>query len=211
MLEDPCAVAPHPVSWWGRALDALAVHPELTELVALSRRRGEALLAAGDLMRSIVRAVSGQQVSNAAALKLSNRVLAAVGNVRGHALAQRLAVLGPEGLRAQGLSRSKAQALNDLALRFAAGEINEAALANLSDHEVALRLTAVRGVGPWTAHMILIFGLGRPDVWPLGDYGLRKALQQAGISEGPHEEYAPWRTAATWLLWRSLTQSPVQY
>ena len=205
------AAASQPVAWWERALEALSAHPEFTELVALSRSRGEALLAAGDLMRSIVRAVSGQQVSNAAALKLSSRVLAAAGGARGQILAEKLAALGPERLRAQGLSRTKAQALNDLALRFAAGEINEAALANLSDHEVALRLTAVRGVGPWTAHMILIFGLGRPDVWPLGDYGLRKALQQAGISEGPHEEYAPWRTAATWLLWRSLTQSPVQY
>lgn len=91
--EDPYvaqyAAASQPVAWWERALEALSAHPEFTELVALSRSRGEALLAAGDLMRSVVRAVSGQQVSNAAALKLSGRVLAAAGGARGQILAEK--------------------------------------------------------------------------------------------------------------------------
>ncbi len=202
------------VSWWDEALGALESRPAaqpLAGLIALSREKREGLLASDDLMRSIVRAVCGQQVSNAVAMKLAGNVLAAAGGARSLDLARSLADLGPQGLASCGLSKGKAAALAALAALYASGEINEAACAAAADDEISERLTAVKGVGPWTAHMILIFGLGRPDVWPGGDYGIKKALAALDMVPGPHEEFAPYRTAAAWLLWRSITQTPVQY
>lgn len=199
------------VSWWDEALSVLGRRPELADLVELVRRQGEGLYASDDLMRSILRAVCGQQVSNAAGMKLSGTVLAACGGARGHALSEVLLARGADGLRALGLSRAKSLALTALAGQFSQGRIDEAACAACDDAEIESRLTALYGVGPWTAHMVLIFGLGRPNVWPGGDFGIRKALRQRALPEGPHEEFSPWRTAAAWLLWRSLTQTPVQY
>ena len=85
------------------------------------------------------------------------------------------------------------------------------ALESLDDAAVRARLTAVKGVGPWTADMVLIFGLNRPDVWAQTDFGLRKALEKTGLDAKDPQVWAPWRTAATWLLWQSLTATPVQY
>ena len=199
------------VCWWKQALDVLSQAPELADVAALALERGEGLLASRDLMKSMVRAVCGQQVSNRAALALSSRVLEAAKGCEALLLAQRLASFGEDGLRGLGLSKTKAQALAGLSELYREGTIAPQGAQALSDAELIDVLTSVKGVGPWTAHMILIFGLGRPDVWPVGDYGIKKALACRGLDAACHEKFAPWRTAAAWLLWRSQTQTPVQY
>jgi DNA-3-methyladenine glycosylase II len=116
-----------------------------------------------------------------------------------------------EALRQAGLSRSKALALKDLAKKAMEGLFQD--LADLEDEAVKERLCGVRGVGPWTAEMFLMFGLGRPDVWPVGDLGLRRAAKALFGIEGEAlaafgEPFRPYRSHLAWYLWRSLESSP---
>lgn len=116
-------------------------------------------------------------------------------------------------LRAAGLSRPKISYLRDLARRVIAGELDLAALQALPDEEVAERITAVKGLGRWSADMFLIFHLARPDVLPVGDLGIRRAVERAyGLPALPDADIlraiaAPWRperTLACLYLWESL-------
>lgn len=95
------------------------------------------------------------------------------------------------------------------------GQLTPEALNPLTDAEILGRLDDLPGVGPWTAHMVMIFGLNRPDVFPVDDFGVKKAAEALyGSVEKARElseAWKPYRTAATWLLWRSRTQTPVQY
>ncbi len=117
-------------------------------------------------------------------------------------------------LRQAGLSRAKALALKDLAEKVRSGAVpSVAALRRMSDDEIVERLTAVRGIGRWTAEMLLIFRLGRPDVLPIGDYGIRKGFAlvlRKRVLPSPSalamhgERWRPYRTVASWYLWRAL-------
>jgi 3-methyladenine DNA glycosylase/8-oxoguanine DNA glycosylase len=117
-----------------------------------------------------------------------------------------------EALRAAGLSRAKLAAIRDLAEKNRSGEVPLRDLADLDDHAVIERLTRVRGIGPWTAHMFLLFDLRRPDVWPTGDLGVRAGLGTIlGLAEPPTPAeagwigtgYRPWRSAVAWYCWRA--------
>jgi DNA-3-methyladenine glycosylase II len=128
--------------------------------------------------------------------------------------------MSQEQLRACGLSLRKAEYLGDLAQRFAQGELLPERWPAMDDEAVIAELIRVRGVGRWTAEMFLIFNLMRPDVLPLDDIGLLRAmglhwLQGAMPSRAQARDlaqrWAPWRTAATWYLWRSLDPVPVEY
>ena len=119
----------------------------------------------------------------------------------------------PDTLRGIGLSRQKIVYLQDLAGKVQDGTLRLAALPTYSDTEVIQQLTGIKGIGRWTAEMFLIFALGRPDVFPVDDLGVRKAIQQAyGYKRMPApvtmhrhaRKWVPYRTVATWYLWRSL-------
>lgn len=125
--------------------------------------------------------------------------------------------LDEDQLRRAGLSRQKAAYVRGLAEAFASGELSARKLRTMSDEEVIAATTRLKGVGRWTAEMLLIFCLERPDVWPVDDLGLRKAVQRflrldalpdhaALLALG--ERWRPYRTYATWYLWRSL-EGPV--
>lgn len=115
-------------------------------------------------------------------------------------------------LRSAGLSRAKAASIRDLAERVVSGRLRLSGWASLSDDEIVERLAAVRGIGPWTAQMFLIFELNRPDVWPTGDLGVRTGYARIhGLVELPApaalaargEPYRPYRTVAAWYCWRA--------
>ena len=122
-----------------------------------------------------------------------------------------------EELRGVGLSRAKAAYLRSLAEHVIEGELELDRLNELPDEEVIAQLTAVKGLGPWTAHMFLIFHLRRPDVLPVGDLGVRRAVQLAyGMEDLPPaaeleriaEPWRPYRSLASLYLWRSLDNEP---
>jgi methylated-DNA-[protein]-cysteine S-methyltransferase len=163
-------------------------------------------------LASLAEAIVYQQLAAKAAQTIHGRFLALFEG--GVPTADALGALTDDQLRAAGLSRGKTAALRDLARRSLAGEVPEMeALAAETDTTVIERLTRVRGVGRWTVEMLLIFRLGRPDVLPVDDFGVRKGYQVAFKKrELPHpkalaaygERWAPYRSLAAWYLWRAL-------
>jgi DNA-3-methyladenine glycosylase II len=202
--------------YWDRAKRALArrdpvmgaiirAHPKVFMV-----RRGEAFM-------TLARAICGQQISVKAAQAVWNRFCICLDQD-----------LSPEAviakdrkvLRACGLSDRKTEYIADLAQHFYDGKIHEHRWPQMADEEIIAELIDVRGIGRWTAEMFLMFNLLRPDVLPLDDLGLQKGLRKSYFSGRKvslnrmrklGETWRPWRTVATWYLWRSLDPIPVEY
>ena len=166
-----------------------------------------------ETLPALLRSIVFQQLSTKAAATIHGRVLDAFGD--GEALDVAALDAAPdEALRACGLSRAKTAAVRDLAARQRAGTLpTRADLLGMDDAAVVEALTAVRGVGPWTAQMVLLFNLGRPDVWPVADLGVQEGLRIVrGWDARPSpremaaagEPYAPWRSVAAWYCWRAV-------
>ncbi len=169
----------------------------------------------GDPFHTLTRAIVGQQISVAAAQSVWNKFSAHVSVVH----PQHVLKAKTKDLRACGLSGRKCEYISDLARRFADGHVHVHRWPAMSDEEVIEDLTQVRGIGRWTAEMFLMFNLLRPDVFPLDDLGLRKGIQLAYFKRKVSlntmrklaESWRPWRSMATWYLWRSLDPVPVEY
>jgi DNA-3-methyladenine glycosylase II len=165
-----------------------------------------------DLFGALLRSIIYQQLHGNAASAIHGRVVRAIGGRKPRATA--LAAIPDEALRAAGLSGNKLKAIRDLAARTLDGTVPAArAAVRMSDEELIERLTAVRGIGPWTVHVLLIFHLGRPDVLPTGDFAIRRAfslLYRRGRAVMPEailrhaRLWQPYRSVASWYLWRSL-------
>lgn len=154
-------------------------------------------------------AIVSQQLSVQAARTILDRMRKACGRLEPTAILE----LRTDSLRRCGLSRAKTAALGDLASRVADGRLRFDGIEELDDDEVTRRLVTVRGIGPWSAHMFLLFGLGRPDVWATADQGLRRSLMQLdgapGLPDPPTmvaraEAWRPWRGLASVYLWARL-------
>ena len=189
-------------------------------LGALIKRHGACGLGAArdrfDHLATLVRAIVFQQLSTKAATTIHNRLIECVPD--GLTPAALLAI--PEDrLRVAGISRQKAAYLRDLCERVAGGALPLDALDAMTDDEVITALTQVKGIGRWTAEMFLIFRLQRPDVFPVGDLGIVNAIQKAyRLRKKPTpdrmrrlaEAWRPYRSVASWYLWRSLDNEPVK-
>ena len=159
---------------------------------------------------TLVRAIVYQQLAGRAAAAIHGRLIAALdGDVR----PETVIALSDESLRAVGLSRNKMASLRDLAAKVLDGTVvlSPRGLAKESDDEIVARLTAVRGIGPWTAEMFLLFQLRRLDVWPVGDLGVRRGYGLAWQVPTPTarelqplgEVFRPYRSVAAWYCWRA--------
>jgi DNA-3-methyladenine glycosylase II len=175
------------------------------------RRRGRPRDAYGALVRSVV----GQQLSTKAARTIYERLAGLFGDRT--PTPRELLDADPERLRSAGLSRAKVAYLRDLAEKVEDGDLKLERLAELPDEDVAAQLIDVKGLGRWTVDMFLIFHLGRPDVLPVGDLGIRKAVQREyGLDDLPEaaeleriaEPWRPHRSLACLYLWRSLDNEP---
>ena len=161
---------------------------------------------------ALVRSIVYQQLSGKAAGTIHGRVLALFEEEK--PTPEALLVLEEETLRGAGLSRNKLAALRDLATKTLDGTVPSLdALHGMDDDEIIERLVAVRGVGPWTAQMLLMFNLGRPDVLPVDDLGVRHGFKLLhGHDEMPApkallehgERWRPWRSVTSWYLWRAV-------
>jgi DNA-3-methyladenine glycosylase II len=168
-----------------------------------------------DAYGTLLRAIVGQQVSSKAAYAIYGRVLELYGG-RPPSPAEVLAT-DPDELRGAGLSGRKVEYIRDLARHVDEGELELGRIGELPDEEVVAEISAVRGLGVWSAHMFLIFFLERPDVLPVGDLGIRRAVQvEYGLGELPApaeleriaEPWRPRRTLASIYLWESLHNAP---
>jgi DNA-3-methyladenine glycosylase II len=201
--------------YWDRAKRTLARRDPV--LAGIMRRHPRVhLVARGEPFQTLARAIVGQQISVKAAQSVWNRVLEVAPAMTPAAV---LAVRRPR-LRACGLSDRKTEYIADLARHFAEGTVHPHRWPEMDDEAVIAELVAVRGIGRWTAEMFLMFNLLRPDVYPLGDLGLLKALRRSyfgGRKVPPSrlrklgQTWQPWRSVATWYLWRSLDPVPVEY
>ena len=201
--------------YWQEARAALAAaDPAMAALIA--RYEGEGLVGQGDLFLTLARSIVAQQISVRAAESIWARLEACVGTVA----PPELAAHTQDELRGAGLTRQKSGYLRDIALAFVSGTIDPARWQDADDEAVIDDLIALKGVGRWTAEMVLIFYLQRPDVLPLADIGVHRAMGKHygdGDSMDPdaieaHAEcWRPWRSVAVWHLWRSLDPLPVAY
>ncbi|MGE5492309.1 MAG: DNA-3-methyladenine glycosylase family protein [Actinomycetota bacterium] len=201
--------------YWSEAISRLAgADPIMAGLI--ERYPGMGLSSRGDAFGTLARSIVGQQISVKAADAVWSRFSATVGEVSPAAV---LAV-GAAGLANSGLPRRKIEYMVDLAGHFAAGRVRPERWAGMDDETVIRELVDVRGIGRWTAEMFLIFNLLRPDIYPLDDLGLQRAVfdhyfagekQPRRVLAEFGERWRPWRTVATWYLWRSLDPLPVEY
>lgn len=202
-------------AYWNQASDELARRdPVLAPLIA--RHRRESLKTRGDAFATLARSIVGQQISVKASESVWQRLLSTIAAPTPEAVA----AAAPQALRSCGLSQRKVEYIRDLAGHFLEGRIHAAKWAGMDDEAIIAELTDVRGIGRWTAEMFLIFNLLRPDVLPLDDIGLQRAM--ANHYNGGEaltrkelraigENWRPWRSVATWYLWRALDPEPVEY
>ena len=201
--------------YWAEACAHLAKRDRVMK--RLIPRFGDACLQSrGDAFVTLARSIVGQQISVKAAQSVWNRF---------EALPRRLAPaqvlkLKVDDMRAAGLSARKVEYLVDLALHFDSGRIHVDQWQAMDDEAIIAELVAIRGIGRWTAEMFLMFHLLRPNVLPLDDVGLINGISLNYFSGEPvsrsearevAEAWAPWRSVATWYMWRSLEPLPVAY
>jgi DNA-3-methyladenine glycosylase II len=168
---------------------------------------------AGDNFETLTRSIVFQQLAGKAAAAIHARFVQAIG---GEVSAEAVLATDPDALRAAGLSANKTAAIIDLATKALDGTVPLKELGQLEDEEIITRLSAVRGIGRWTAEIFLMFELQRGDIWPVDDYGVRngwttihslpelikpRELREAG------ERFRPYRSVAAWYCWRAVALS----
>jgi DNA-3-methyladenine glycosylase II len=192
--------------------------PALAEVISAVGPFAMQLKASRSLFGALAEAIVYQQLSNKAAATIYGRIEALYPRARLGFTPAHIQRTADEKLRGVGLSRAKVGFLRDLAEHVEDGELDLEHVAELPDEEVLDQLTQVKGLGPWTVDMFLIFHLGRPDVLPVGDQGIRRAVQiEYGLDELPDaselariaEPWRPHRSLACLYLWRSLDSTPV--
>ena len=216
--------APAPVAPLARA-DGLTYDPDVAcshliqadpQLGALMSRAGPFTLRprpAQSLFSALMRSIVYQQLSGKAAETILGRAIRACGPARFPTPRQVLAI-SPERLRQAGLSTAKTAAVRDLAAKTLDGTVPSLArIRRMEDEEIIQRLTQVRGIGRWTVEMLLMFRLGRPDIFPVTDLGVRKGfglvfvrgkLPEPATMLRRGERWRPYRSVASWYLWRAL-------
>jgi DNA-3-methyladenine glycosylase II len=202
-------------AYWDKAKRSLARADPV--MAAILRRHPKVYLEPrGDPFHTLARAIVGQQISVKAAQSVWNRFAGVAVDV----VPEKIIALKKAELRACGLSERKCEYISDLAQRFADGHLQVQRWPQMSDDDVIADLVQVRGIGRWTAEMFLMFNLLRPDVFPLDDLGLQKGLRLAyhggrkislQTMRRRGDSWRPWRSVATWYLWRSLDPVPVEY
>ena len=211
----PATLADKP-DYWDDALTQLVKRDRILKKI-IPRFPDIWLTTRGNPFITLARSICGQQISVKAAESVWQRVLLECGKRPTPASVQQA---GLERLRAAGLSGRKAEYILDLSTHFSDKLVQPAKWARMPDEEIIEELTAIRGIGRWTAEMFLIFNLQRPDVLPLDDVGLLNAISLHYFSGEPVSRFEarevaqgwqPFRTVATWYLWRSLDPVPVEY
>ena len=199
--------------YWDRAKRALAKRDPV--MAAIIKRHPKVfMMRRGEAFMTLARAICGQQISVKAAQSVWNRIVVCLEEeITPESVLKR----ERRKLRACGLSDRKTEYIADLAQHFADGKIHERNWPRMDDEAIIAELVDVRGIGRWTAEMFLMFNLLRPDVFPLDDLGLQKAIRLSYRKKSLKsmkalgETWRPWRSVATWYLWRSLDPLPVEY
>jgi DNA-3-methyladenine glycosylase II len=207
-------IGERPAYWSAARRHLIRQDPVLAAIIRTHPR--VAMVRRGEPFHTLARSIVGQQISVQAAATVWGRFETAVRRV----MPEDVLAVSPDTLQAAGLSRRKAEYIHDLARHFLSGEVRPHEWPFMDDEFVIEQLTEVRGIGRWTAEMFLMFNLLRPDVLPLDDIGLQKAVAlhyfrgrrvTARTIRRVAAKWEPWRSVATWYLWRSLDPVPIEY
>lgn len=201
--------------YWEQATRELAIHDKVISKL-ISSFKGAILRSHGDAFTTLARSIVSQQISIKAAESVWHKIIVNVPEIT----PQTVYNLENNVLRSCGLSQMKTDYLQDLSLHFINKDLNETTWYEMDDEALILELTRVKGVGRWTAEMFLIFHMLRPNILPINDLGLKRALSIHYNDNKPvsknkmyiiSDPWRPWRSVATWYLWRSLDSLPVEY
>jgi DNA-3-methyladenine glycosylase II len=206
-------------AYWDEACRYLAKRDRV--LRKLIPQYGEARLASrGDAFTTLARSIVGQQISVKAAQSVWDKFTALIDGDVTRVQPSAVLAIEPGRIREAGLSMRKVEYVCDLAQHFEAGSVHVKQWQHMDDEAIIEELVAIRGIGRWTAEMFLIFHLMRPNVMPLDDLGLLKGISVSYFSGEPvsraearevGDAWAPFRSVATWYIWRSLDPLPVAY
>ena len=203
----------HP-DWWEQAKSELCNSDSILAKV-IADREEPTLTSRGDLFATLVKSIVGQQISTKAAATVWGRLCDLLGPVTDEAILQRT----HEELRSVGLSNRKAEYVVGIAQAWKDG-LYALDWESMSDEEILEKLITLRGVGRWTAEMILIFSLLRPDIFPIDDLGVVRGMERVYNSKEAlskpqlnaiAEKWRPYRTLGSWYMWRAIDPKPVEY
>lgn len=202
-------------AYWQQANHELAARDHVMCRL-IQHFEGASLTSRGCAFTTLARSIVGQQISVKAAESVWQKVIRTIPDITPRSLSS----VEQDLLRACGLSSRKITYLQDLSQHFMHGTLNEPTWSEMDDETIIAQLTKVKGIGRWTAEMFLIFHMQRPDVLPLDDIGLQRAISRHYYGDQPVNKkmmielakpWQPWRSVATWYLWRSLDPLPVEY
>jgi len=202
--------------YWEQACTELMKHDRILKKIIPKIGPGF-LMTRGDAFTTLARSIVGQQISVAAAQSVWNKVLLAS---KQKVNPKNILALTIQDLRAAGLSGRKVEYIRDLAEHFDSGRLHANQWQGMEDEAIIKELSAIRGIGRWTAEMFLIFNMVRPNILPLDDAGLIKAISLNYFSGEPvsrHEarevaaNWVPWQTVATWYMWRSIDPIVIEH
>lgn len=217
-MKAPAATL-HALEDWGRACGHLARKDRVMKRL-IPCYGEERMVSRGDAFTTLARSIVGQQISVKAAQSVWNRFSGLLGGGEGPVCPTAVLALDLQAMRGAGLSARKVEYLVDLAVHFEAGSVHPQSWDGWDDEAIIAELVAIRGIGRWTAEMFLMFNLLRPDVLPLDDVGLIRGISLNYFSGEPVSRsdarevaaaWAPYRSVATWYIWRSLDPLPVSY
>ena len=218
-MQDRDVARPAPPAYWDEACKHLSKRDRVMRKLIPQFGDGR-LQSRGDAFTTLARSIVGQQISVKAAQTVWDRFTALLQDSASSLLPGHVLELEPQSMRAAGLSARKVEYVCDLAQHFQSGAVHVDQWQQMDDEVIIDELVAIRGIGRWTAEMFLIFHLMRPNVLPLDDVGLIKGISVNYFSGEPvsraearevGDAWAPFRSVATWYIWRSLDPMPVEY
>ncbi len=202
--------------YWNRAKSYLSKKDKIMKIL-IKRFKDKTLTTRKDVFFSLCKSIIGQQISVAAA----NSVFEKFNKVcKGKINPKTIKKISTQKLKKCGLSRQKAKGIKELSLKFLNKSFNSDLIKNMNDEEAIIYLSSLRQIGRWSAEMILIFTFNRENIWPVQDIGLlraisnnykKKYLPPKNFVEKLKKIFSPYCSVATWYLWRSIDDEPIQY
>jgi len=202
--------------YWNKAKSYLSKKDKVMK-VLIKRFRDKTLTTRKDVFFSLCKSIIGQQISVAAANSVFVKFNKAC---RGRINPKMIKKISTQKLKKCGLSRQKVRGIKELSLRFLSKSFNPNLIKNMNDEEAIIYLSSLRQIGRWSAEMILIFTFNRENIWPVQDIGLlraisnnykKKYLPPSTFVEKLKKKFSPYCSVATWYLWRSIDDEPIQY
>ena len=206
----------NPPKYWNRAKSYLSKKDKVMKIL-IKKFRDKTLTTRKDVFFSLCKSIIGQQISVAAANSVFKKFDKAC---KGKINPKMIKKISTQKLKKCGLSRQKARGIKELSLKFLSKSFNPDLIKNMSDEEAIIYLSSLRQIGRWSAEMILIFTFNRENIWPVQDIGLlraisnnykKKYLPPKNFVEKLKKKFSPYCSVATWYLWRSIDDEPIQY